>query len=868
MLSSNDNPISSSLLKSFSLVFILSFSICSTILSQCDPSEIDPCELGANSIIQACYHAQIAKTSIGYSITGEDFAQGGVSNQSSLMNIPSDTYPMPNDVFPIWGAIGGRTQAVFLGSDGDIYAIGDEDLMIDDSHTNGPAWGKTNLSLPYDIEVCDVNKWEGTAGSGSDNMSNNSNSTGDRDGFLVFSTYDGEAYITGDGASVIQVGAKNDDWTKIQLPADIKVKDFAVGYRTLLVLGTNGLLYASGEKTYLGDGSPSFINALTELVNQPDVSIFGISQIQAGYHSYFVLDGDGTIHVLGDNSEGGLGTGDLIDAIFWSKVGQNCSAGVLKNVAYVSTLSTHDYRVNSSAILISGTIRSWGSNSKQAITTGEESLISCPIKPTGNNMNAVAISNGGHISPYVNTNIQICNIGHNKDGAFGDGNDENGDYGEYICNTIPGMPIICGTNKADLELIKTVNETEAFTGDDVVFTLTVTNKGPESSTGSFVREILDTAFYYISDNANGAYDNITGLWIVGPLDVGESASIQITVKLIAAGFHKNYAQIFVDNEVDINSVPGDNSSNQDDDDVVLLNISPCPIERSDILLCPDDSIFINNEWVNEDGLFIESYSLSEECDSLHLITVSFVEEPPYPEMEVDCNFREFNVKVDQNTNWTPSWNNGDNNYITSYDEDNAFAVLTLTREPDCYEEIFIEFPSLPILNDLPYFEDTTLLENTFLPLSLDIDASDWKVQWSPEEMFDCANCPNTLLKGTRETEVKVILDHYSGCSYERGFQLRINKEPQHIYTPNIFSPNNDLLNDEWIVFTSQNILIESCKVYDRWGNMVYSSFDSNPKWNGLFNGKESSQGVYVYLIQYYDRDGIKQIKTGDITLIK
>ncbi len=228
--------------------------------SQCDPTEIDPCELGANSIIQACYHAQIAKTSNGYSITGEDFSPDGLTNQSSLKNIPSTLYPMPTGVFPVWGAIGGRTQAVFIGSDGNIYAVGEEDLLIDATHTLGTGWKKTNLKLPSSITVCDVNKWEGTAGSGSDNSSNNSNVTGDRDGFLVFSTYSGEAYITGDGASVIQSLASNTGWTQINMPLGIGVKDFAVGYRTLLILGTDGLLYASGPKTYLGNGNVDVIN--------------------------------------------------------------------------------------------------------------------------------------------------------------------------------------------------------------------------------------------------------------------------------------------------------------------------------------------------------------------------------------------------------------------------------------------------------------------------------------------------------------------------------------------------------------------------------------------------------------------------------
>jgi len=129
------NPSKDSIVITLVIFILLNLSFFNRSIAQCDPVLIDPCEIGNNSIIQACYHAQIAKTTNGYSIAGEDFAPNGNSDQIVLTNIPSETYPMPQDVFPVWGAIGGRTQAVFLGSDEKIYAIGEQDLLIDESNT-------------------------------------------------------------------------------------------------------------------------------------------------------------------------------------------------------------------------------------------------------------------------------------------------------------------------------------------------------------------------------------------------------------------------------------------------------------------------------------------------------------------------------------------------------------------------------------------------------------------------------------------------------------------------------------------------------------------------------------------------------------
>ena len=226
------------------------------------------------------------------------------------------------------------------------------------------------MTLPVGITVCDVNKWEGAAG--------RRNSTGD--GFLVFSTFSGELYITGNGASDIQSQASNATWTQVNMTSGIAVIDFAVGYQTLLINGIDGKLYASGPDAYLGDGTTTDLNRVTLLSVQPNISVFGTTQIQAGFSSYLVLDGDGTIHVLGENTDGALGVGHLNNVTEWSKVGIECSGGPLKNVAYISTLSTHDYRASSSAILVDQTVRSWGSNDRQSITSGPERKITCPIK--------------------------------------------------------------------------------------------------------------------------------------------------------------------------------------------------------------------------------------------------------------------------------------------------------------------------------------------------------------------------------------------------------------------------------------------------------------------------------------------------------
>ena len=926
-------------LLTFNILFI------NLVFSQCDPSTIDLCEIGKNSVIQASYHAQIIKTSNGYSITGQDFAPNGSSDQAVLSNIPSTQYPMPTGIFPVWGAIGGRTQAVFIGSDSKIYAVGSQNLLIHNANTSGTAWGETSLSLPSGITVCDINKWEGSAGSGGGG--NNDNITGERDGFLAFSTLSGDVYVTGQGATYVQFQASNTDWSKIDLPVGIRVVDFAVGHQTLLVLGNDGNFYASGSTTYLGNGTSVDLNILTLLENQPAISTSGITQIEAGYRSYLVLDGDGTIHVLGENSVGNLGVNHNNDLSVWSKVGSGCPDGPLNNVAYISTLSSHDNRSSSSAILVDGTIRSWGENDKQSIDAGADRIITCPVTPMGTNRNAVAISNGGHITPYVNTNIQICNIGHNRQGAFGDGNSDGGDYGAYTCINIPGMPEVCGTKEVDLELVKTVNEVNPIMNDTIVFAITITNKGPGVSTGSTVRDQLMTGFEYISDDANGAYNSSTGLWRVGPLEAEESVSLNLSVVALASGDHFNYAQILSDSEVDPDSTPGDKSTNQDDDDTIRIRVdpmvvcsditidlnadgiasatvndfflsdvvdcthfdsliieydSPLSFDCSDagineivftimdkcrntttcistitvqsyrvieeVLVCPEDSIFIGNNWIHPPNVHIDTFTKPFGCDSLHVTNIQHVEEPPIPRVRMDCEELAVVLNIDPQSTWYPSWDNGETTHETRYESTMLQANLTLNTAPNCEEQLTISIPPIPNLNDIPLIEDTTIIENNAISIALDLNTEEWQMNWDPVSIVDCDSCMQVNITAIESTNVSMYLEHISGCLYESSFFISVKPEPELLYVPNVFSPNRDSRNDEWTVFHSPNLQITACSIFNRWGNLVYHSTTDQPKWNGKYQGEDCMQGVYMYVLTYSNGKGISKIKSGDLTLIK
>ena len=70
---------------------------------------------------------------------------------------------------------------------------------------------------------------------------------------------------------------------------------------------------------------------------------------------------------------------------------------------------------------------------------------------------------------------------------------------------------------------------------NVVFTVTVTNAGPDTAVNARVSDLLPAGFGFVSATPSvGSYDNVTGLWSVGDLANGASATLQLVAQILAS----------------------------------------------------------------------------------------------------------------------------------------------------------------------------------------------------------------------------------------------------------------------------------------------------------------------------------------------
>jgi gliding motility-associated-like protein len=107
----------------------------------------------------------------------------------------------------------------------------------------------------------------------------------------------------------------------------------------------------------------------------------------------------------------------------------------------------------------------------------------------------------------------------------------------------------------------------------------------------------------------------------------------------------------------------------------------------------------------------------------------------------------------------------------------------------------------------------------------------------------------------------------AGCRGEGFVHIRVYKGPE-LYTPSAFTPNGDGLNETFYPFPVGIKSINYFRVYNRWGQMVFSSNQLLKGWDGKMGGVDQPSGVYVWMAEGVDKNNNLITKKGTITVIR
>jgi gliding motility-associated-like protein len=90
-----------------------------------------------------------------------------------------------------------------------------------------------------------------------------------------------------------------------------------------------------------------------------------------------------------------------------------------------------------------------------------------------------------------------------------------------------------------------------------------------------------------------------------------------------------------------------------------------------------------------------------------------------------------------------------------------------------------------------------------------------------------------------------------------------------IAVPTAFTPNNDGLNDFLYPLNAMKARDLEFKVFNRWGQLVFSTRNSHEKWDGKLNGMTQPTGVFVWYLKYtHSVTGQKVFQKGTTMLIR
>jgi uncharacterized repeat protein (TIGR01451 family) len=131
----------------------------------------------------------------------------------------------------------------------------------------------------------------------------------------------------------------------------------------------------------------------------------------------------------------------------------------------------------------------------------------------------------------------------------------------------------------DLSLTKTVNGGATATANknqNVTFVITVSNAaGQSNATGVQVTDLLPAGMTFVSANASqGSYVSGTGVWTVGTVNTGASATLTVVATVTTSTQKVNTAAVTAADQGDIDSTPGNQATTPNEDDTASATVNP------------------------------------------------------------------------------------------------------------------------------------------------------------------------------------------------------------------------------------------------------------------------------------------------------
>lgn len=164
--------------------------------------------------------------------------------------------------------------------------------------------------------------------------------------------------------------------------------------------------------------------------------------------------------------------------------------------------------------------------------------------------------------------------------------------------------------------------------------------------------------------------------------------------------------------------------------------------------------------------------------------------------------------------------------------------------------------------------DTAVIVNQ--PLQL-IASGGINYDWIPGTYLSAADIANPVAifpfpsTGIR---YKLIAYDQQGCRDSANITINVFKTKPIVYVPSAFTPNNDGKNDLLRPLAAGIKNIDNFTIYNRWGQLLFSTKINGDGWDGKIKGVEQATGTFVWTVKAIDYTGNVYFQKGTVTLIR
>jgi gliding motility-associated-like protein len=140
-------------------------------------------------------------------------------------------------------------------------------------------------------------------------------------------------------------------------------------------------------------------------------------------------------------------------------------------------------------------------------------------------------------------------------------------------------------------------------------------------------------------------------------------------------------------------------------------------------------------------------------------------------------------------------------------------------------------------------------------------------QWFPPAGLSNPNISNPVAINTADRNYILRAFTASGCESFDTIHIKIYDGPE-IYVPRAFTPNGDGLNEVLRAFPVGVKQFKNFTVYNRLGQIVFTTTVSSKGWDGTLNGKAQNQGMYIWIASATGYRGNEIIRKGTVMLVR